>query len=75
MTHLDAQRWNKRYAAEGLVWLERSPRALLLNHEHLLPNSGLALDAAAGVAANGLYLAQQGLHVIALDISETGHKL
>lgn len=36
----------------------------------MLPQTGLALDAAAGVANNGRFLARQGLRVIALDISE-----
>jgi SAM-dependent methyltransferase len=41
----------------------------------LLPETGLALDAAAGVARHGLFLAECGLHVIALDISEVGLRL
>jgi cyclopropane fatty-acyl-phospholipid synthase-like methyltransferase len=41
----------------------------LLEHAHLLPKGGLALDAASGVSANGLFLARIGLQVIALDIS------
>jgi len=42
---------------------------LLLDYAHLLPSSGLALDAAAGVGTSSLFLAEKGLHVIALDIS------
>ena len=74
-SHPDAQRWNARYAADSRDWLAHQPRPLLLEYAHLLPKNGLALDAAAGVAANGLYLAQRGLHVIALDISEVGLRL
>lgn len=75
MSRRDAARWNERYDSEGNSWLRRSPRNLLLNNDHLLPKSGIALDAAAGVATNGLYLARQGLHVIAMDISESGLRL
>jgi SAM-dependent methyltransferase len=35
----------------------------------------LALDAAAGVSNNGLFLARRGLHAIALDISYVGLRL
>lgn len=75
MTHPDAARWNARYTAEREEWLERKPRQLLVDFASQLPKRGLALDAAAGVSANGLFLAQRGLHVIALDISETALKL
>jgi tellurite methyltransferase len=75
MSHLDAERWNSRYAEEGEEWLERGPRQLLQEHADLLPGHGLALDAAAGVANNGFFLAKRGLRVIALDISETALKL
>ncbi len=70
MPRADAERWDARYAAEMDSWLARSPRQLLQNHAHLLPQAGLALDAAAGVATNSLYLAERGLQVVALDISE-----
>jgi tellurite methyltransferase len=75
MTHSDADKWNARYAADGETWLDRQPRPLLLEFAHLLPSQGLALDAAAGVANNGTYLARRGLRVIALDISEEGLRL
>lgn len=74
-THPDARRWDDRYAQDGDDWLNGRPRQLLLDFAHLLPSSGLALDAAAGVAAHGLFLAERGLHVIALDISEVGLRL
>ena len=74
-THPDAHRWNHRYTQNGNDWLNGRPRRLLLDFAHLLPSSGLALDAAAGVALHGLFLAERGLHVIALDISEVGLRL
>ncbi len=75
MTHTDAARWNGRYQKDGAHWQTRSPRQLLVDFAHLLPQSGLALDAAAGVALHGLFLAERGLHVIALDVSEIGLRL
>lgn len=75
MTHPDAARWNNRYAQDGHVWQGRRPRWLLSQFAHLLPRQGLALDAAAGVGLHGLFLAEHGLHVIALDVSEVGLRL
>jgi SAM-dependent methyltransferase len=68
--HPDANRWDRRYAAERDAWLERKPRRLLQDYAQFLPVEGLALDAAAGVGTNSLFLARRGLRVIALDISE-----
>lgn len=73
--HPDAKKWNKRYHEEGEDWLEKSPRQLLLDYAELLPTQGLGLDAAAGVANNGTFLAQKGMKVIALDISENALRL
>ncbi len=74
-THPDARKWNTRFGQNSAAWLASPPRQLLLNFAHLLPETGLALDAAAGVATHGFFLAQRGLHVIALDISEVGMRL
>ncbi len=75
MSHPDAVKWNGRYAAEGAQWQKSSIRSLLQKWLPRLPQSGLALDAAAGVGVNGLALARHGLRVIALDISEVGLRL
>lgn len=72
MTHPDAEKWNGRYTQDGDHWRHAQPRRLLRDYAHLLPARGLALDAAAGVALHGRFLAARGLHVIALDISEVG---
>jgi len=66
----DSDRWNSRYATEGEVWQSRPPRKLLTDYAQYIPTHGIALDAACGVANNGLFLAQHGLRVLALDISE-----
>jgi len=75
MTHPDAKKWNKRYEEDGEQWLASRPRRLLRDFAHLLPRTGLALDAAAGVALHGRFLAERGLHVIAFDIAEVGLQL
>ena len=69
------QRWNARHARRGQGSLSRGPRALLRSHAQHLPDYGLALDGAAGVIQNGLFLAEKGLNVLALDISEVGLRI
>ena len=73
--HPDAVKWNGRYQTEGDKWQRSQPRQLLLDYADVLPAAGLALDAAAGVGVHGLFLAERGWHVIALDISEVGLRL
>jgi SAM-dependent methyltransferase len=75
MSHPDAERWNARYESEADRWLSRPPRQLLQDYAYLLPRWGIGLDAASGVATNGLFLADRGLDVVALDISETALRL
>lgn len=70
MPHPEAKRWDERYKREQTQWLESKPRHLLISYAHLLPMEGRALDAAGGVGASSLYLAQRGLRVFALDVSE-----
>ena len=73
--HPDAVKWNDRYLDEAERWLASKPRDLLPRFAHLLPESGLALDAAAGVSMHGMFLAERGIHVLALDISEVGLRM
>ncbi len=75
MPHPDASRWDERYRQNPEQWLRRPPHQLVRVFAHLLPSQGLALDVAAGTAASGLFLAEHGLAVIALDISLTGLRL
>lgn len=75
MSVTDAVKWNGRYQAEGDKWQKSRPRQLLLDYADKLPATGLALDAAAGVGVHGLFLAERGWHVVALDISEVGLRL
>jgi SAM-dependent methyltransferase len=43
------------------------PTRWLLEHEHLLPRSGAALDIACGRGRNAFWLASRGLQTVALD--------
>lgn len=73
--HPDAVRWNGRYQTEGHYRQQGQPSQLLQKYAHLLPQGSVALDAAAGVGLNSLFLAQRGVQVVALDISEVGLRL
>lgn len=64
----DRARWNAR-------WRERageleSPAAFLVEHAHLLPPHGRALDVAAGAGRHAIWLARHGLDVTLIDVSE-----
>ena len=61
-------RWNERYAARELVW-SAGPNTLLEAELKGLP-PGRALDVACGEGRNGLWLAEQGWQVTAVDFSE-----
>ena len=73
--HPDAVRWNGRYRTEAHYRQQGPPSQLLRDFVHLLPQDGLVLDAAAGLGVNTLFVAQQGIPVVALDISEVGLQL
>ncbi len=75
MPNPDAQEWNRRYACEPLQYGHKSPRPLLVHNVHLLPETGLALDAACGTSPTGLFLARRGWRIIGVDASETGLRL
>ncbi len=75
MPHPDAQVWDARYLKDRHYHLRRQPYALVKAFADRLPAGGLALEAAAGAAPAGLFLARRGMHVIALDVSEVGLRL
>jgi SAM-dependent methyltransferase len=60
-------RWDQRYASTELVW-SAGPNALLAEELTGEP-PGSALDAACGEGRNGLWLAEQGWQVTAVDFS------
>ncbi|VAW30235.1 hypothetical protein MNBD_CHLOROFLEXI01-1704 [hydrothermal vent metagenome] len=73
--HPDAVKWNGRYQTNGPQRQQANPSQLLQNFAHLLPKTGVVLDAAAGVGINTLFVAGRGVPVLALDISEVGLRL
>jgi SAM-dependent methyltransferase len=67
MNDKDRERWNKKYL-EGFLPKEE-PSTILKDFIHLA-NKGKALDIAAGLGRNALFLAQNGFTVDAVDISD-----
>ncbi len=67
-SHDTQKKWDAIYqkADEG----EYAAVRVLQENRHLLPASGRALELACGMAANAIFLAQQGLATTAWDISE-----
>jgi tellurite methyltransferase len=67
MSEKDAEKWNRHFrACEASV---AEPSFVLSEYAHLLPQQGEALELAAGLGGNALYLAQRGLNSTAWDIS------
>jgi cyclopropane fatty-acyl-phospholipid synthase-like methyltransferase len=62
------QFWDERYAAEGYLF-GTAPNAFLASQRHLLKPGQSALAVADGEGRNGIWLAQQGLDVLSVDIS------
>ena len=63
-------KWDARY--EDPSYGKGPPSALLAEHRELFPEGGRALDIACGAGRNTVYLAEQGLDVVGLDISAVG---
>lgn len=59
--------WDLHYGDREVA--DQSVASVLTDNQHLLPATGTALDYACGLAANGRWLAQQGFHVMAWDVS------
>jgi len=61
-------RWDERYRKSVEEWPdEREPHPFLTAQADLLPESGTALDVAAGLGRNTVWLARRGLQVTAVD--------
>lgn len=67
MNYKDKNKWDEKYLSFDVGF--SSPSKVLAENEHLLPDTGLALDLACGNAANAVFLAKKGLDVSAWDIS------
>lgn len=67
------ERWEGRYAKSGYEF-GTAPNEFLESCKPLLPKSGRALSVADGESRNGVWLAEQGLTVTAIDFSPTAQK-
>jgi tellurite methyltransferase len=73
LTNLIKDKWEKRYQSSVTDAENKYPLAaeVLRNNQHLLPESGSALDLACGLGANAVCLAEHGLTTSAWDISSS----
>src|SRR3990170_3388209 len=62
------ERWEGRFSAAGYVF-GTAPNAFLKSQAHLLKPGQKALALADGEGRNGVWLAEQGLDVLAVDFS------
>jgi len=65
---MSSKDWDRRYAAEGLVWGAGPNRLFAAEVAALAP--GRALDLACGEGRNAIWLAEQGWDVTAVDYSQ-----
>jgi cyclopropane fatty-acyl-phospholipid synthase-like methyltransferase len=66
----ELERWEGRFSAPGFVF-GSAPNAFLKSQAHLLRPGQKALTLADGEGRNGVWLAEQGLDVLAVDFSPT----
>jgi len=66
----DLERWETRFRPPDYVF-GKAPNAFLKSQAHRLPRAGTALSVADGEGRNGVWLAEQGLDVTAIDFSPT----
>jgi SAM-dependent methyltransferase len=64
----ELERWQTRFGTSDYIF-GKEPNAFLKAQAHRLPASGSALSIADGEGRNGVWLAQQGLDVLAVDFS------
>src|SRR5262245_28471189 len=62
------ERWEERFAVSEYVF-GTAPNVFLASQRRLLPHRGRALAVADGEGRNGVWLAEQGLDVVAFDFS------
>jgi tellurite methyltransferase len=68
MSDGDRAKWDARWAERGRTPAEPSPFVISL--DAILPRAGRALDVAGGAGRHALWLAQRGLDVTLVDVSE-----
>jgi SAM-dependent methyltransferase len=68
----DRARWEDRYRTGSYA---RSPSSLVRGLDDVLPRAGRALDVAGGAGRHAVWLAERGLSVTLVDVSETALEL
>ena len=63
--------WDERYQTPDYIFGDQPCQWLIMN-QHRLPQSGQALALGDGEGRNGVFLAELGLHVTSVDLSEVG---
>ena len=69
----EREHWEQRFAAPGYIF-GTAPNKFLKDHAHLLKKGEKALAIADGEGRNGVFLAEQGLDVLSVDISPRGQE-
>jgi cyclopropane fatty-acyl-phospholipid synthase-like methyltransferase len=64
----ELERWETRFRAPGYAF-GKEPNAFLKSQAYRMPATGKALSVADGEGRNGVWLAEQGLDVLAIDFS------
>ena len=72
MSENDRTKWNERYAVDTEP---RAPSALVTALEADLPRTGRALDLAGGTGRHARWLAQRGMDVTLLDVSDVALRI
>lgn len=67
------ERWEARFAVPEYAF-GKEPSEFLKSCKNLLPRSGRALAVADGEGRNGVWLAEQGLSVLAIDFSPSAQQ-
>jgi cyclopropane fatty-acyl-phospholipid synthase-like methyltransferase len=67
----EVERWQTRFSAPGYAF-GKEPNAFLKAQAHRLQRGQRALSVADGEGRNGVWLAEQGLDVLAIDFSAAG---
>jgi len=67
------ERWEARFAVPDYAF-GKEPNEFLKSCKNLLPRSGRALAVADGEGRNGVWLAEQGLDVLAIDFSPSAQR-
>src|SRR6056300_1344887 len=63
--------WDERYQTPEYIFGDQ-PCQLLIMNQHRFPTSGSALALGDGEGRNGVFLAELGLQVTSIDLSEVG---